>query len=75
MVGATQYHLIQACQILLGETYEKYVTLDKFVFLEHNITIRGCIQKFPDWIDNVTNNNNNKHSLRSNTKGYGGKIY
>jgi len=48
MVGATQYHLIQACQILLGETYEKYVTLDKFVFLEHNITIRGCIQKFPD---------------------------
>jgi hypothetical protein len=34
--------------------------------------IRGCIQKFPDWVDNEINNNdnnNNKHSLRSNTKG------
>jgi hypothetical protein len=28
---------------------------------------------FPDWIDNEINNNNNKHSLRSNTKGYGRK--
>jgi hypothetical protein len=35
-------------------------------------TIRQCIQKFPDWVDNEINNNN-KHSLRSNTKGYGGK--
>jgi len=30
--------------------------------------IRGCIQKFHNEI-----NNNNKHSLRSNTKGYGSK--
>jgi hypothetical protein len=31
--------------------------------------IRECIQKFPDWVDNeINNNNNNKHSLRSNTK-------
>jgi hypothetical protein len=35
---------------------------------------RGCIQKFPDWVDNEINNNN-KHSLRSNTKGYGGKSH
>jgi hypothetical protein len=34
--------------------------------------VRGCIQKFPDWVDNEINNNN-KHSLRSSTKGYGGK--
>jgi hypothetical protein len=33
--------------------------------------IRGCIQKFPDWVDNEMNDN--KHLLRSNTKGYGGK--
>jgi hypothetical protein len=34
----------------------------------------GRIQKFPDWIDNEINNNNNKkHSLKSNTKGYGSK--
>jgi hypothetical protein len=36
--------------------------------------IRGCIQKFMDWVDNEINNNN-KHSLRSNTKGYGGKTH
>jgi hypothetical protein len=36
--------------------------------------IRGCIQKFPNWVDNEINNNN-KHSLRSNTKDYGGKTH
>jgi hypothetical protein len=35
--------------------------------------IRGCVQKFPDWVDNEVNNN--KHSLKSNTKGYGGKTH
>jgi hypothetical protein len=39
------------------------------------INTRGCIQKFPDWVDNEINNNNNKHSLRSNTKGYGDKTH
>jgi hypothetical protein len=34
--------------------------------------VPGCIQKFPDSVDNETNNNNNKHPLRSNIKGYGG---
>jgi hypothetical protein len=37
--------------------------------------MQGCIQKFPDWIDNEINNNNNKPSLRSNIKGYGGKTH
>jgi len=35
--------------------------------------IRGCIQKFRDCVDNEINNN--KHSLRSNAKGYGGKTH
>jgi hypothetical protein len=35
--------------------------------------IPGCNQKFPDWVDNEIHAYNNKHSLRSNTKGYGGK--
>jgi hypothetical protein len=35
--------------------------------------VRGCIQKFPDWFDNEIYAYNNKHSLRSNTKYYGGK--
>jgi hypothetical protein len=41
--------------------------------------VRWCIQKFPDWVNNEINNNNNnnnsKHSLESNTKGYGGKTH
>jgi hypothetical protein len=37
--------------------------------------IRGCIQKFQDWVDNEINAYNNKHSLRSNTKGYGDKTH
>jgi len=36
--------------------------------------VRMYIQKFPDWVDNEINNNN-KHSLRNNTKGYGGKTH
>jgi hypothetical protein len=52
------------------------------LYRERNI--RGYIQKFPDWVNNEinddddddnNNNNSNKHSLRSNTKGYGGKIH
>jgi hypothetical protein len=37
--------------------------------------VRGCIQKFTDWVDNEICAYNNKHSLRNNTKGYGGKIH
>jgi hypothetical protein len=37
--------------------------------------LRGCIQKFPDWVDNEIYAYNNKHSLRNNTKGYGGKTH
>jgi hypothetical protein len=41
------------------------------------LQIWGCIQKFPEWVDNElnNNNNNNKHSLRSNTKAYGGNTH
>jgi len=35
--------------------------------------VRGCNQKSPDWVDKEINNN--QHSLRSNTKGYGGKTH
>jgi hypothetical protein len=40
---------------------------------EWSVTLRGCIQNFPDWVDNERNNN--KHSPRSNTKGYGDKTH
>jgi hypothetical protein len=38
-------------------------------------TSRWCIRKFPDWVDNEIYAYNNKHSLKSNTKGYGGKTH
>jgi hypothetical protein len=44
-------------------------------FLLEICFIWGCIQKFPDWVDNEIYANNNKNSLRSNTKGYGGKTH
>jgi len=37
--------------------------------------VRESIQKFPNWVDNERSNNDNKHSLRNNTKFYGGRIY
>jgi hypothetical protein len=37
--------------------------------------LRGCIQKFPDWIYEENYAYNNKYSLRSNTKGYGSKTH
>jgi hypothetical protein len=43
--------------------------------LTHNFTVRVCIQKFPEWVDNETYASSNKHSLRNNTKGYGGKTH
>jgi hypothetical protein len=39
------------------------------------MNVRECIQNFPDWVDNEINNNNNKHWLRSITKGYGSKTH
>jgi hypothetical protein len=37
--------------------------------------VRGCIQKFPEWVDNEINSYRWYYSLRSNTKGYSGKTY
>jgi hypothetical protein len=49
--------------------------IKNWVLTEHDSDdIRGFIQKYPDWVDNEISNKN-KHSLRSNTKGYGGKTH
>jgi hypothetical protein len=37
--------------------------------------LRRCIRNFPDCVDNETYAYSNKNSLRSKTKGYGGKTY
>jgi len=42
---------------------------------ENKDVIRGCIQKFPDWVDNEIHAYKNNHSLRINTKGYDGKTH
>jgi hypothetical protein len=39
----------------------------------NTINLRGCTQKFPNWVDNEIYTYKNKHLLRSNAKGYGGK--
>jgi hypothetical protein len=41
--------------------------------MRSNVHVQGCIQKFPEWLDNEIDNNNNKHLSRSNTTGYGGR--
>jgi hypothetical protein len=38
-------------------------------------TDEGLYPKFLDWVDNEIYAYKNKHSLRSNTKGYGGKTH
>jgi hypothetical protein len=60
----------------MGEVSFRSYNCRIFVHLNKTVEIlarqiQGYIQKFPDWVDNEINNN--KHSLRSNTKGYGGK--
>jgi len=37
--------------------------------------IFGCIQKFPDWVDNKIYTYLWYYSSRSNTNGYGAKTY
>jgi hypothetical protein len=59
-------------QLVTTELIRLFIT--DLELLIYTINIRGCNQKFPDWVDNEINNNN-KHLLRSNnTKGYGGKL-
>jgi hypothetical protein len=69
----SQYVFMAWCRTLmfLDRTNTRIVASNPI----QRIEVRGCIQKFPDWIDNEINNNNNKHSLRSNTKGYGCKTH
>jgi hypothetical protein len=66
-----------------GAVSEMQLALKQYIFIwmnEHQVqqdklknNVRECIQKFPDSVDNEINNN--KHSLRSNTNGYGGKTH
>jgi len=48
-------------------------------FWEHNLLCSSCYTwvypKVPDWVVNEMYVNNNEHSLRSSTKGYGGKTH
>jgi hypothetical protein len=54
-----------------------YIVNFRYIFINSatNPDIRGCIQKSSDWIHNEIYAYNNKHSLRCNTKGYGGKTH
>jgi hypothetical protein len=50
-------------------------TLIPFSFNALKSCLRGCIQKFRDWVDNKIYAYLLYYSLRSNTKGYGGKTH
>jgi hypothetical protein len=50
-----------------------YVVISSASISTLSLNIWGCIRKFPDWVDNEINYN--KHSLRNNTNGYGGKSH
>jgi hypothetical protein len=56
-----------------------YTTAVRMNVTEKKVILRnylqGCIQKFPDWFDNEIYAYNNKLSLRSNKKGYGGNAH
>jgi hypothetical protein len=63
----------------VGSNNETKFTLDIVMgrkdmgeIITHERITRGCIQKFPDRVDNEINNNK---SLRSKSKGYGGKTH
>jgi hypothetical protein len=57
-----------------GKGKERWKNLkQKFLQEKLKMYIRGCIQKFQDWVDNKIYADNNKHSLGSDTKGYEGK--
>jgi hypothetical protein len=49
--------------------------MNKYIEGSCNIQVRVCIQKFPDWADEAIYAYKNKHSLRSNMKGYGSKTH
>jgi hypothetical protein len=55
-------------------TNSRFYSLES-AFLQQNTHRQGCIQMFPDWVDNEIYAYKNKHSLRSNTKVYGGKTH
>jgi hypothetical protein len=47
-----------------------------FLLVRYTVAaVRRYIQKFPDCAYNEIKNNNNKHSSRSNAKGYGIKTH
>jgi hypothetical protein len=52
-----------------------FLRVHKVIYISLQFKLWGCVQKFPDWVDNEIYGYNNKHSLRSNTKGYGGKTH
>jgi hypothetical protein len=59
---------------LSGELlWEIYFTSRKGCSL--NLDVRGCVLKFPDWVDNEIDIDDNKHSFRSNTNACDGKIH
>jgi hypothetical protein len=52
-----------------------WISLQIVISVTPVVVYEGVSKKFPDWVDKEMDAYNNKHSLRSNTKGYGGKTH
>jgi len=57
----------QSMYNIAWKTLRKEVICEAYGWKGDDIKVRGCIQKFPDWVDNEINKKN-KHSLIRNTK-------
>jgi hypothetical protein len=58
---------------MIQNVHQKLLSFS-FLWLR-DVNVRGCIQKFPELVDNEINNSSNEHTLRSNTKSYGVKTH
>jgi hypothetical protein len=67
--NALTYYKVMYC-----EKKKKKKKMALQISLEVFLKVRGCIQKFPDWVDNVIYAYLWYYSLRSNTKDYGKKL-
>jgi hypothetical protein len=60
---------VRECRIIMSDV-SRWIRKEAVVVHSKLFThLRGCIQKFPDWVDKEIYAYNNKHSLRSNTSG------
>jgi len=67
VVVATKLMTNYLCTLNVNVDSKQVLCYFSYLIVRAGHYIRGCNQNFPDWVDNEITNN--RHSLRSNTKG------